>query len=186
MVTDDEIEKIRKMSKEQKIEYLESRIDKVLSELPEEDKQSMMSAAPQMMDNLLSNEGIELMGKMMENIFSSLSGEDLEKLQSLSEQSKEGVGPEALGQFMGEGMDVIGKMMEKMMSSEGLELMNKMMEQFGDPEKLQKLVNMSEKSQEKLGEVRELTETIMSEMSPDDYPELMQRIQAVYDKHLQK
>ncbi|MEM2144241.1 MAG: hypothetical protein QW279_02690 [Candidatus Jordarchaeaceae archaeon] len=186
MVTDEELEKIRKMSKEEKIEYLENRIDQILSELPEEDKQAMMSAAPQMMDNLLSSEGMELMGKMMENVFSSLSEEDVEKLQSLSEQSKEGAGPEALGQFMGEGMNLIGKIMEKMMSSEGLDLMNKMMEQFGDPEKIGKLVNMSEESQEKLEEVRQLTEAIMSEMSPDDYAELMQRIQAVYDKHIPK
>lgn len=186
MVTDEEIKKIKKMSKEEKMTYLENRIDQILSELPEEDKRAMMSAAPQMMENLLSGEGIEMMGKMMENVFSSLPAEDVEKLQNLAEQAKEGAAPEDIGQVMGAGMEFIGKIMEKMMSSEGFDLMNKMMEQMGDPEKIQTLVNLSEETQEKLENIRKLTEATMNEMSPDDYEELMQRIQAVYDKHMTK
>ncbi|MEM2143909.1 MAG: hypothetical protein QW279_00990, partial [Candidatus Jordarchaeaceae archaeon] len=173
MVTDEELEKIRKMSKEEKIEYLENRIEKVLSELPEEDKQAMMSAAPQMMDNLF---GGQLMGliSMVKNMFSLLSEEDVKKLKNLLGQSKKGVEPESMDQFMSEGTDLFEKLMEKMMGNEGLELINKTLGMFGDSENIQQ-INLSEETQEKLGEIRELVRVIVSEMSPEDYLELPQR-----------
>jgi hypothetical protein len=186
LVTDEEIKKIRKMSKEEKMKYLETRIDEILSELPEEDKQAMMSAAPQMMDNLFSGESMELMQKMMDKVYSSLSPEDIAKLQNMQDQFKEGGTPEDLGQAMGAGMGLIGKIMEQMMSGQGMDMMNKMMEQMMGPGKTQTIINLSEESRDKLEDIRELTDAIMGEMSPEDYNELMQRIQAVYDKHMQK
>ncbi|MFB0563964.1 MAG: hypothetical protein ACETWM_22420 [Candidatus Lokiarchaeia archaeon] len=186
MVTNDEIEKIRKMTKEEKMEYLERRIDGILSEIPEEEKEAMMSAGPQMMENLFRGEGMELVGKIMEQMFASTSQEDIDNIQNLADQSSIEVEPEDIGQLMGSGMGLIGKIMEQMMTPEGLELMGKMMEQMGDPEKMQMLMNMSQESQEKLAEIRELSMEIMGEMSPEDYAELMQRIQRVYDKHMKK
>ncbi|WXG39643.1 MAG: hypothetical protein WED07_02215 [Candidatus Freyarchaeum deiterrae] len=185
MVTDDEIKKIKKMSKEEKMAYLENRIDQILSELPEEDKHAMMSASPQMMDNLFSGENMENMQKMMDKVFSSLSPEDMAKLQNMQDMFKGGGPPEDISQIMGAGMGLIGKIMEQMMTGEGMDLMNKMMQQMmGGSGNTQTIINISQESREKMEDIRELTEAIMADMNPEDVAELMQRIQAVYDKHL--
>jgi hypothetical protein len=184
LVTDEEIKKIKKMSKEEKMRYLENRIDQILSEIPEEDKRAMMSATPQMMDSLFSGENMEMMQKMMDKVYSSLSPEDIAKLQNMQDLFREGT-PADIGQIMSAGMGLIGKIMELMMTSEGQDLMNKMMEQMmSGPNKTQTIINLSQESQDKLEDIRELTEAIMADMNPADYTELMQRIQAVYDKHM--
>ncbi|MGQ9723509.1 MAG: hypothetical protein ACUVXA_19565 [Candidatus Jordarchaeum sp.] len=186
MVTDDEIKKIKKMTKEQKMEYLEKRIDAILSEMPEEEKEAMLSAGPQVVENLLSSEGMEIMGKVVEKMFSSLSEEDIKNVQKMTEESMIGEETEDIGKMMGAGMGLIGKIMEQMMTDEGLELMRQMMGLVGDSEKVQLFMDMSQESQEKLNEIRELSVEIMSGMNPEDLSELMQRIQTVYDKHMGK
>ncbi|MEM2985186.1 MAG: hypothetical protein QXL24_08185, partial [Candidatus Jordarchaeaceae archaeon] len=96
MISDKEIQKIKKMSKEEKMEYLEGRIDKILSEIPEEDKNVIREAGSQILANLFTGEGMALMGKLMEQMFSGISEEDLNNLQNLpqqpDEQSQEDIG----------------------------------------------------------------------------------------------
>ncbi|MFB0563966.1 MAG: hypothetical protein ACETWM_22435 [Candidatus Lokiarchaeia archaeon] len=160
MTTDEEIEKIKEMTKEEKMAYLENRIDEILLEMPAEDKQAIISVGPDMMMRMFSGENIEMMEQMM-------SGEGGEFMSNMMEQM---CGPE---------------MMEQMMSGEGGKFMGKIMEQMGDPEKMRIFMNISEESQEKLAEIRKLGSEIIGEMSSEDYAELMQRIHRIYDKHME-
>ncbi|MEX2703646.1 MAG: hypothetical protein Q6352_000010 [Candidatus Freyrarchaeum guaymaensis] len=178
MITDEEIEKIRRMSKEEKMDYLESRIEEMLSEIPEEDKEAMMSAGPMMMEKLLSDEGMEL----MEQMFSSITEEDIPEAEKLAQSTEEGE-PADIGRLVGASMELVGRIMERMMSEEGFELLGRMMELMGDPEKMEIFTNLSQESQEKLRDIRKLSLEIMSELSPEDYAELTRRIQKIYDKY---
>ncbi len=178
MITDEEIEKIRRMSKEEKMDYLESRIEEMLSEIPEEDKEAMMSAGPMMMEKLLSDEGMEL----MEQMFSSITEEDIPEAEKLAQSTEEGE-PADIGRLVSASMELVGRIMERMMSEEGFELLGRMMELMGDPEKMEIFTNLSQESQEKLRDIRKLSLEIMSELSPEDYAELTRRIQKIYDKY---
>ncbi len=178
MITDEEIEKIRRMSKEEKMDYLESRIEEMLSEMPEEDKEAMMSAGPMMMEKLLSDEGMEL----MEQMFSSITEEDIPEAEKLAQSTEEGE-PADIGRLVSASMELVGRIMERMMSEEGFELLGRMMELMGDPEKMEIFTNLSQESQEKLRDIRKLSLEIMSELSPEDYAELTRRIQKIYDKY---
>jgi len=178
LITDEEIEKIRRMSKEEKMDYLESRIEEMLSEIPEEDKEAMMSAGPMMMEKLLSDEGMEL----MEQMFSSITEEDIPEAEKLAQSTEEGE-PADIGRLVGASMELVGRIMERMMSEEGFELLGRMMELMGDPEKMEIFTNLSQESQEKLRDIRKLSLEIMSELSPEDYAELTRRIQKIYDKY---
>nr|MDO8089356.1 hypothetical protein [Candidatus Sigynarchaeota archaeon] len=178
MITDEEIEKIRRMSKEEKMDYLESRIEEMLSEMPEEDKEAMMSAGPMMMEKLLSDEGMEL----MEQMFSSITEEDIPEAEKLAQSTEEGE-PADIGRLVSASMELVGRIMERMMSEEGFELLGRMMELMGDPEKMEIFTNLSQESQEKLRDIRRLSLEIMSELSPEDYAELTRRIQKIYDKY---
>ncbi len=182
MITDEEIEKIRRMSKEEKMDYLESRIEEMLSEIPEEDKEAMMSAGPMMMEKLLSDEGMELMEKLMEQMFSSITEEDIPEAEKLAQSTEEGE-PADIGRLVSASMELVGRIMERMMSEEGFELLGRMMELMGDPEKMEIFTNLSQESQEKLRDIRRLSLEIMSELSPEDYAELTRRIQKIYDKY---
>jgi len=178
LITDEEIEKIRRMSKEEKMDYMESRIEEMLSEIPEEDKEAMMSAGPMMMEKLLSDEGMEL----MEQMFSSITEEDIPEAEKLAQSTEEGE-PADIGRLVGASMELVGRIMERMMSEEGFELLGRMMELMGDPEKMEIFTNLSQESQEKLRDIRKLSLEIMSELSPEDYAELTRRIQKIYDKY---
>jgi len=178
LITDEEIEKIRRMSKEEKMDYLESRIEEMLSEMPEEDKEAMMSAGPMMMEKLLSDEGMEL----MEQMFSSITEEDIPEAEKLAQSTEEGE-PADIGRLVSASMELVGRIMERMMSEEGFELLGRMMELMGDPEKMEIFTNLSQESQEKLRDIRKLSLEIMSELSPEDYAELTRRIQKIYDKY---
>jgi uncharacterized protein YgfB (UPF0149 family) len=183
LITDEEIQKIKKMSKKEKMKYLESRISRVLSELPEEDKNIIREAGSQILANLFSGEGMALMGRLMEQMFSGISEEDMKNLQNLSQESGE-QGPEDLAKMMEMGMGVIEKMMKNMVSGEGIDLLGKMMgEMVGDPDKMQSLLNLSGETQEKLQDMQELTNAVMCDLTPEDYAELTQRLQKIYKKH---
>ncbi|MEM2133913.1 MAG: hypothetical protein QXS27_06620 [Candidatus Jordarchaeaceae archaeon] len=183
MISDKEIQKIKKMSKEEKMEYLEGRIDKILSEIPEEDKNVIREAGSQILANLFTGEGMALMGKLMEQMFSGISEEDLKNLQNLPQQPDE-QSPEDFGKMMEMGMGIIEKMMKNMVSGEGIDLLGKMMgEMVGDPEKMQSLINLSPETQEKLQGIQELTNAVMYDLTPEDYTELTTRIQKIYEKH---